>query len=141
MVPKTIQGKNYFNPASKFPTPMISLKSKNISQSSLEKKKKERQFRNTVINDAENIDIVPIMELIAGKESTMDQELAICNKMFDIANYCRSQVCVQSVFRYLFKLIHSLDFYSSSEQFSDEFAESEQEKRFNALKSKNSENR
>ena len=59
---------------------MISLKSKNISKSSLEKKKKERQFRNTVINDAENIDIVPIMELSAGKESTMDRDLQPATK-------------------------------------------------------------
>ena len=42
-------------------------------------------IRNTVIHDAENLGLVPILELTSDKESTMDQELANCNKVYDIA--------------------------------------------------------
>ena len=34
-----------------------------------------------------------MLELISGKESTMDQELDGCKKMFDIATHNRRQVC------------------------------------------------
>ena len=49
---------------------------------------------NTVIHDAENLGFVPIWDLISDKESTMDQELANCNKVYDIATYNRRHVCV-----------------------------------------------
>ena len=51
-------------------------------------------IRNTVIHDAENLGLVPILELTSDKESTMDQELANCNKVYAIATYNRRQVCV-----------------------------------------------
>ena len=51
-------------------------------------------IRNTVIHDAENLGLVPILELTSDKESTMDQELANCNKVYDKATYNRRQVCV-----------------------------------------------
>ena len=51
-------------------------------------------IRNTAIHDAENLGLVPIMELTSDKESTMDQDFANCNKMYDIATYNRRQVCV-----------------------------------------------
>ena len=51
-------------------------------------------IRNTVIHVAENIGLVPILELVSDKESTMDQELANCNKVFDIANYKRRHFCI-----------------------------------------------
>ena len=51
-------------------------------------------IRNTVIHDAENLGLVPILELTSDKESTMDQELANCNKVYDIATYNRRQFCV-----------------------------------------------
>ena len=51
-------------------------------------------IRNTVIHDAENHGFVPTLELTSDKESTMDQELANCNKVNDIATYNRRQVCV-----------------------------------------------
>ena len=47
-------------------------------------------IRNTVIHDAENL--VPIYEAKSGKESTMDQELDICNRVCEIATY--NMVCV-----------------------------------------------
>ena len=46
-------------------------------------------IRNIVIHDAENRGLVPILKLTSDKESTMDQELANCNKVYDIANYNR----------------------------------------------------
>ena len=46
-------------------------------------------IRITVIHDAENLGLVPILEFTSDKESTMDQELANCNKVYDIATYNR----------------------------------------------------
>ena len=51
-------------------------------------------IKNTVIHDAENLGLVPILELTSDKESTMDQKLANCNNVYDIATYNRRQVCV-----------------------------------------------
>ena len=51
-------------------------------------------IRNTVIHDAENLEVVPIYEAKSGKESTMDQLLDICNRVFEIFTYNRSRVCV-----------------------------------------------
>ena len=53
--------------------------------------------RNTVIHDAEKLGLVPILELTSDNESTMEQELANCNKVYDIATYNRRQVCVTIV--------------------------------------------
>ena len=50
--------------------------------------------RNTVIHDAENLDLFPVLDLTSDKESTMNQELANCNKVYDIATYTRRKVCV-----------------------------------------------
>ena len=38
-------------------------------------------IRNTVIHGAENLGLVPLYEAKSGKESTMDQELDICNRV------------------------------------------------------------
>ena len=51
-------------------------------------------IRNTDIHDAENLGLVPILDVTSVKESTMDQELANCNKVYDIATYIKRQVCV-----------------------------------------------
>ena len=51
-------------------------------------------LRNTVIHDAENLGIVPIYEAKPGEESTMDQELEICNRVYEIATYNMRRVCV-----------------------------------------------
>ena len=51
-------------------------------------------IRNTVIHDAENLGLVPILELTSDKESTMDQELANCNKVYDIATFNRSRSAI-----------------------------------------------
>ena len=51
-------------------------------------------IRNTVIHDAENLGLVPIYEAKSGKESTRDQELDICNRIYEIATYDMRRVCV-----------------------------------------------
>ena len=59
---------------------------------------KEREVisanRNTVIHDAENLGLVPTYEAKSGTESTMDQELDICNRVYEIATYNMRRVCV-----------------------------------------------
>ena len=42
-------------------------------------------IRNVVIHNAENFGLIPILEITSDKELTMDQELANCNKVYDIA--------------------------------------------------------
>ena len=51
-------------------------------------------IRNTVIHDAENLGLVPIYEAKSGRESTMGQELVICNRVYEIATYNMRRVCV-----------------------------------------------
>ena len=51
-------------------------------------------IRNTVIHDAENLRLVPTNEVKSGKESTMDQELDICNRVYEKATYNMRRVCV-----------------------------------------------
>ena len=62
-------------------------------------KKKEKQYRQsgilyTVFHDAENLGLVPIYEAKSGKESTMDQELDICNRVYEIATNNMRRVCL-----------------------------------------------
>ena len=51
-------------------------------------------IRNTVIHDAESLGLVPFYEAKSGKESTMDQELDSCNRVYEIATYNLMRVCV-----------------------------------------------
>ena len=51
-------------------------------------------IQNTVIHDAENLGLVPIYEAKPGKETTMDQELDICNRVYEIATYNMRRLCV-----------------------------------------------
>ena len=52
------------------------------------------KIRNSVIHDAENLGLVPINEAKSGKEPTMDQELEICNRVYEIATYTMRSVGV-----------------------------------------------
>ena len=69
---------------------------KSLSKSILVKKEGEAvsAIRNSVIHDAENLGLVPIYEAKSGKESTMDQELDICNKVYETATYNMRRVRV-----------------------------------------------
>ena len=59
---------------------------------------KEREalsaIRDSVIHHAENLRLVPIYEAKSGKESTTDQELDNCNRVYEIATYNMRMVCV-----------------------------------------------
>ena len=54
-------------------------------------------IRNAVIHDAENLVLVPIYQAKSGKESNMDQELEICNRVYEIATYNMRRVCRNQV--------------------------------------------
>ena len=51
-------------------------------------------IRKNVIQAAENIGLVPIYEAKSGKESIMDQEPDICNRVYEIASYNMRRVYV-----------------------------------------------
>ena len=51
-------------------------------------------IRNTVISDAENLGLVTIYEAKSGKDSNIDQELNICNRVHEIATYNMRRLCV-----------------------------------------------
>ena len=51
-------------------------------------------IRITVIRDADNLGLVLIHETKSAKESNMDQELDICNRVYEIATYNMSRLCV-----------------------------------------------
>ena len=96
MVAKILQGENLFS------TLFSTIQKKELGQI----KKRQQVYRgekegeaisaikNYVVDDAENLGIVPVLELFSDKESTTDQELANCNKVYDIATYDRRQVWV-----------------------------------------------
>ena len=96
LVPKILQRENLFEPCFQL------FKKNELGQ--LEKRQQvylgEKEgkaisaIRNTVIHDAKNLGLVHILELTSDKESTMDQELGNCNKVYGIATYNRRQVCV-----------------------------------------------
>ena len=51
-------------------------------------------IRNTVIHDAEKLGLIPTNEAKSDKESTMDQQLDICNRVYEIATYNMRRECV-----------------------------------------------
>ena len=93
---KSFKGKNYFEPC--FQLLKINdlgqfEKSQQVYRSEKEKKAISA-IRNTVIHNAENLELVPIYETKIGKDSTMDQELDICNRVYEIATYNMRRVGV-----------------------------------------------
>ena len=91
------RGKHTFSPASKYSRKMSWGNSKKKTKVYLGEKEEEEAFssgENTVIHNAKNIGLVLILELNSEKESTIHQELANCNKMYDIATYIRRQLFV-----------------------------------------------
>ena len=59
-----------------------------------EKGERISAIRNTVIHDAENLGLVPLLEPNSDKDSTMQQELANCHAVYDISTYKKRRVCV-----------------------------------------------
>ena len=52
------------------------------------------EFRITIIHEAENLGLTPIYDAKFGKKSTLDQELDICNRVYEIATYNMKRVGV-----------------------------------------------
>ena len=51
-------------------------------------------IRNTVIHDAKNLGLVPVLEPYSDKDSTMEQELANCHAVYNLTIYKMRKVCV-----------------------------------------------
>ena len=92
---KTYKGKLYFEPCfqllkinslGQFESKQVYLSEEEVEALS--------KIRNTVIHDAENLEFAPICEAKSSKESTMHQELEICNRVYEIATYNMGMVCV-----------------------------------------------
>ena len=71
-------------------------KTKKTQQVYLGEKERERTsaVRNTVFHDAENLGSVSVLERYSDNDSTMEQELANCHEVYDVATYKKRRVCV-----------------------------------------------
>ena len=76
MVPKTLQGKIYFEPCLQLLKKNESGQIEKTQQVYFGENEGERTsaIRNSVIHDAENLALVPVLEPYSGKDSTMEQE-------------------------------------------------------------------
>ena len=92
---KPYNGKIYFEPC------FQSLKKNELGQTEktqqvyLGENEGERisAIRNTVIHDAENLELVPVLEPYSDKDSTKEQELVNCHAVYDVATYKKRRVC------------------------------------------------
>ena len=50
--------------------------------------------RNTVIHTAEKLGLSPVLEPYSDKDSTLEQELANCHAVYDVATYKKRRMCV-----------------------------------------------
>ena len=93
---KPYNGKIYFEPCFQLLKKNESGQIEKYQQVYLGEKEGERisAIRNTVIHDAENLGLVPVLEPYSDKDSTMEQELANCHAVYDVATYKKRRVCV-----------------------------------------------
>ena len=56
--------------------------------------KRMSAIRNTAVQDAENLGLVPLLEPHSDKDSTMEQKPANCHAVYDVATYKKRRVCV-----------------------------------------------
>ena len=93
---KPYNGKIYFEPCFQLLKKNESGQIEKTQQVHLGEKEGERisAIRNTVIHDAENLGLVPVLEPYSDKDSTMEQELANCHAVYDVATYKKRRVCV-----------------------------------------------
>ena len=96
LVPKPYNGKTYFEPCFQLLKKNEFGQIEKTQQVYLGETEGERisAIRNTVIHDAENLGLVPVLEPYSDKDSTMEQELANCQAMYDVATYKKRRVCV-----------------------------------------------
>ena len=93
---KPYNGKIYFEPCFQLLQKNESGQIEKTQQVYLGEKEGERisAIRNTVIHDAENLGLVPVLEPYSDKDSTMEQELANCHAVYDVTTYTKRRVCV-----------------------------------------------
>ena len=93
---KPINGKIYFEPFFQLLKKNESGQIEKTQQLYLVEKEGERisAIVNTVIHDAENLGLVPVLEPYSDKDSTIEQELANCQAVYDVATYKKRRVCV-----------------------------------------------
>ena len=93
---KPYNGKIYFEPCFQLLKKKKSRQIEKTQQFYLGEKEGEKisAIRNTVIHDAENLGLVPVLEPYSDKDSTMEQELANFHAVYDAATYKKRRVCV-----------------------------------------------
>ena len=92
---KSFNRKRYFEPCFQLLKKMNRDKSRKNQQVYLgEKGERISAIRNTVIHDAENLELVPLLEPYSDKDSNMEQELANCHAVYDIATNKKRRVRV-----------------------------------------------
>ena len=93
---KPYNGKIYFEPCFQLIKKNESGQIEKTQQVYFGEKEGERisAIRNTVIHDAENLGLVPVWEFYSDKDSTMEQELANCHAVYDVATYKKRRMCV-----------------------------------------------
>ena len=93
---KAYNGKIYFEPCFQLLKKNESGQIEKTQQVYLGEKEGGRilAIRNTVIYDAENLGLVPVLEPYSDKDSTMEQELANCHAVYEVATYKKRRVCV-----------------------------------------------
>ena len=89
-------GKIYFEPCFQLLKKNESGQIEKTQQVYLGENKGERvsAIRNTVFHDAENLGLVPVLKTYSDKDSTMEQELASCHAVYDVATYMKRSMCV-----------------------------------------------
>ena len=94
---KPYNGKVYFEPCFQLLKKNESGQIEKTQQNYLGEKEGERISAkwNTVIHDAENLGLVPVLKPYSDKNSTMEQELANCHAVYDVATYKKRRVCVK----------------------------------------------
>ena len=95
LVPKTYIGKIYFEPCFQFLKKNESGRIENYQQIYLGEKEGENisPKRNTIIHDADKLGLNTLLEPYSDKDSTMEQKLANCHAVYDIAIYKKRRVC------------------------------------------------
>ena len=58
------------------------------------KEKGYQQYGILFFQKAENLGLFPLLEPYSDQDSTMEQELANCHAVYDIATYKKRRVCV-----------------------------------------------
>ena len=93
---KPYNGKNYFETCFQLLKKNDSGQIEKSQQICFGEKEGEKitAIRNTVIHDAENLGLVPLLKPYSDKDLTMEQELANFHAVYDVATNKKRRVCV-----------------------------------------------